>query len=98
MNPRGNNSRGWGKLGPAEQEDAIRRIAAGETMVEVALSLGVTRNTIVGIWHRWGSPHPEPTTLAMRMDRLHTGLDAVLAANVGVGRIVEAPAVKEARR
>lgn len=44
---------------------------------------------MAGLWHRQGEPEcrVEPSTLFERCDALHARLDAVLAENVGVGRI-----------
>ncbi len=93
MNEHGRD-RGKGKLGIAEQHHAIAMVKAGLSQKAVAAHYGVTKNTIAGIWSRHGSPEykprgADPTTLWTRCDAMHAQLDAVLAANAGVGRIVE---------
>ena len=87
-----------GKLGlktlsVEQQNRVLEMLRSGETQDAVANRLGVTKNTIAGVWHRRGEPvHQsgiEPTTLYDRCDAMHAKLDAVLAATMGVGRIPE---------
>jgi hypothetical protein len=87
--------RGCGQLGIAEQERAIDMLRRGASQSAVAAILGVTRNTIVGIWHRHGDPGAAPTTLWTRCAALEARLAAVIAENDGVGRI---PGSNEAPR
>lgn len=87
--------RGCGQLGIAEQERAIDMLRRGASQSAVAAILGVTRNTIVGIWHRHGDPGAAPTTLWTRCAALEARLAAVVAENDGIGRI---PGSNEAPR
>jgi transcriptional regulator with XRE-family HTH domain len=90
--PKGRNQHGSGAFDDAQIAAIVARLRTGETQASVARSLGVTKNTIAGLWHRNGEPQlkaPAKTTMAERLDALHQKLDAVLAATVGVGRIPE---------
>ena len=83
-------TRGYGKLNITQQGKALALLRSGVTQQAVAEQLGVSKNTIAGLWARRGEPvhRPDPTTLFERCDALHRKLDAVLAETVGVGRIV----------
>jgi transcriptional regulator with XRE-family HTH domain len=91
-----NRVRGFGQLGLAGQERALAMLKAGTSQSAVAAILGVTKNTIAGIWRRHGRPAtPEPTTLWTRCAALEARLAAVVAENDGIGRI---PGSNEAPR
>jgi hypothetical protein len=92
-----NRVRGCGQLGLAEQERALAMLKKGASQSSVAAILGVTKNTIVGIWHRRGEPCTvrEPTTLWTRCAAMEARLAAVVAENDGIGRI---PGSNEAPR
>jgi hypothetical protein len=88
--------RGSGQLGLAEQERALAMIRSGARQRDVAAILGVTKNTIAGIWRRHGQPStPYPSTLWTRCAALEARLSAVIAENDGIGRI---PGSNEAPR
>ena len=68
----------------------------GASQSAVAAILGVTKNTIAGIWRRHGEPAtPYPTTLWTRCAAMEARLAAVIAENDGIGRI---PGSNEAPR
>jgi len=83
------NQYGCGALDRAAQVRVLAMLETGLTQQAVATQFGVSKNTIAGLWHRQGSPNTkrEPSTLWTRCEKLHAHLDAVLAANLGVGRI-----------
>ena len=84
--------RGDGALSLVQQEQAIDMIKAGIAIKDVAERFAVSRNTVIGVWARYGNPGtrgPEPTTLHTRLDALHAKLDRVLAETRNVGRIAE---------
>jgi transposase-like protein len=90
--PKRRNQHGSGAFDDAKIALICARLRTGETQASVARSLGVTKNTIAGLWHRNGDPQlqsPAKTTMAERLNALHQKLDAVLAATVGVGHIPE---------
>ncbi len=95
-------TRGWGVLTAAQQDHAIEMLRGGMTQQAVANQIGVTKNTIAGIWRREGNPvhMPKfgPSTLFERCDARHARMDAVLAETLGVDRIVLPPVVKQTRR
>ena len=66
-------------------------VKSGATYQRAADRMGVSRNTVAGVWARHGDPVPrhQPTTLWERMDALHNKLDRVLRETTGVGRIPE---------
>jgi transcriptional regulator with XRE-family HTH domain len=70
----------------------MEMLESGISQKTVADALGVTKNTVAGIWARHGSPtapkRPPPTTLFQRCDALEASMRAVLDATEGVGRIV----------
>ena len=73
----------------------LELLDSGLTQGQVAQKLGITKNTVAGIWRRAdrGVPgtHPARTTMLQRLDAMHAKLDRVLAENVGVGRMPEEP-------
>ncbi len=80
--------RGSGALSSADQDRALDMLREGKTQVQVALRLGVTKNTIAGVWKRAGMGEargPDPSTLLQRCAALHAKMDAVLAETRGVG-------------
>ena len=84
----GNGAFAGGALDAPAIHAALAMLKSGLSQKEVARRLGVSKNTIAGLWHRHGSPKgPAKTTMAERLDALHARLDAVLAATLGVGRI-----------
>ena len=84
----GNGAFAGGALDAPAIHAALAMLESGLSQKEVARRLGVSKNTIAGLWHRHGSPKgPAKTTMAERLDALHARLDAVLAATLGVGRI-----------
>ena len=90
-----NRPRGYGALSVYRQEQVVDMIKAGATIRNVAERLGVSRNTVAGIWSRHGEPGTRrvPTTLGQRLDALHAKLDRVLAETRGIGRIPESERV-----
>jgi hypothetical protein len=88
-------TRGCGVLHPVEQEIALDMLRAGTSQRLVAEAFGVTRNTIVGLWHRHGEPikneNIAPRTLYERLDALNAKLDRVLAKTRGVGILAPVP-------
>ena len=66
-------------------------LKSGATYQRAADRMGVSRNTVAGVWSRFGDPVPrhQPTTLGQRLDALHAKLDRVLAETRGGGRIPE---------
>ncbi len=87
--------RGCGVLNPAAEARALDMVRAGKSQLEVARELGVTKNTIAGLWNRHGEPKAagaEPSTLVGRLDALHAKLDRVLAENpTGLGMVRAEP-------
>ena len=82
--------------GPLTADDralVLTLLDAGMTQGQVALRLGVTKNTVAGIWARTGRGNPAVpvSTMAQRLDALHARLDAVLAATMGVPRVPNEP-------
>jgi hypothetical protein len=62
------------------------------TQQAVADRLGVTKNTVAGIWARAGrGVSSRVTTMSGRLDALHARMDAVRAETVGVGRMPNKP-------
>ena len=93
-------TRGWGVLRAAQQDQALDMLRSGMTQQATADQIGVSKNIIAGIWNRQGDPVAmrDAATLFARCDALHAQMDAVLAETLGVGKIVETPVVKAARR
>jgi hypothetical protein len=66
----------------------------GMTQQAVADRLGITKNTVAGIWARAGRGIPKDgawSTMGQRLDALHARMDAVRAETVGVGRMPNKP-------
>ncbi len=85
-------ARGDGALTVEQQQEAVVvLLVGGESQSAVAERFKVSKNTIAGIWRRYGEPvlKREPTTLWDRCEALHVACDAVLRETVGVGRIHE---------
>ncbi len=86
--------RGSGALSVERQVAALALLFGGVSQAEIARQFGVTKNTIAGIWRRYGegrSRDPEPTTLFARCERLNAACDAVLRATAGIGRVPNEP-------
>jgi len=83
--------RGSGALTVEQQTRVIEMLKSGASQKAVAERLGVSKNTVAGVWARYGEPGSRrvPTTLYTRLDALHETLDRVLAETRGVGRIPE---------
>jgi hypothetical protein len=82
-------------LGIEDQQKVLDMLRAGTPQRLVAEAFGVTKNTIVGLWHRHGEPGKieslAPTTLDERLDALNANLDRVLAETRGVGILAPVP-------
>jgi len=88
-------------LTPEQKAEARQMWEGGATADTIAKRFSVTKNAVSGMAHRglW-LPHGkvssyryghESTTLFDRCDALHAKLDAVLAENLGVGRVPNLP-------
>ncbi len=80
---------------PAYRFAILALLDGGMSQREAANRLGVTKNTVAGIWARSGRGVNRmgfaKTTMRERLDALHTKLDAVLAATRGIGRVPNEP-------
>ncbi len=84
---------GSGTLDLERRALALALLRGGMKQKAVAAQLGVSKNTIAGIWARSGDPMPfaslAPTTLSDRCDALVARMELVLAETRGVGVIRE---------
>ena len=78
------------------RDEILALLDEGHNQREVGRMLGVTKNTVAGIWARSGAGKPRgerdaKTTMSERLAALHERMDAVLAECVGIGRVPNAP-------
>jgi len=73
------------------RDEILALLDEGHSQREVGRMLGVTKNTVAGIWARAGRGTSAQTTMLDRLAALHDRMDAMLAECVGIGRVPNAP-------
>lgn len=93
-------NRGSGALDLDQRRTALAMLRDGMSQQAVADDMGVTKNTVAGLWARQGDgvARVEPTTLFERCATLHDRLDAVLAETRGIGHVPPPPEPKRRHR